>query len=1056
MTVLPHDYTDCDLKHSMGGPGGAASMHGPRHVNMLAQAILVLVAIVLSFALFLPQSSSTLWSRSFSASHISDILARFSPDFPAEELNLIAPVSDVFTSNGRTDQVQWDNYSLVLQGQRVLIYSGEFHTFRLPVPSLWLDILQKVKAAGFNAVSVYVHWGLSNPAPGVVDFNDWRSLQPLFDAALAAGVWVVLRPGPYINAETTGGGIAHWVSSQVAGTLRTNATDYQAAWQDYIQGIISQTAPNQITAGGPVIAVQVDNEYFQSGFGNAQYFAQLEAAYHNSAIVVPLTYNDPGEGKNFVNGTGAVDIYGLDSYPQGFDCSHPETWSPVVTNYHDYHEGTNPSQPWYFPEFQGGSFDPWGPSAPGYANCRELTGPNFQSVFYRQLWASNAKLMSFYMFYGGTSWGGLPFPGVYTSYDYGATIQESRELTTKFTEVKFQGIFLRSSPDFVKTDWIGNSTSGAVRVTNPAAFVTLLKNPDTGAGFWIVRQTDSTSTALTTFNITLTTSAGSITLPQTTPNITISGRQSKVFVTDYHYGSAGFILFSTAPIFFAGRIGNRDVLYFTADRGEPNELGFSHSTRVDFGFPEGVIAGGPFSVSDDSDSLMLVSTSATASTFFTPVLAGTGPHANYWQIGTNTTVLVGGPHLVRNATLGADGTLALFGDLNSTTTIQVIGPPQMTAVTFNGLAVTKDTGATNSLSRFPGTFVGHLNLTLPPLPQPSLVWKFQDSLPEVQSGFDDSSWVVANHTTTNIPFKPFYGDGRILYGCDYGFCENIVLWRGHFTATGQEISANLSINGGEAFAASVWLNSQFLGTSFGNSSNNRHVLEETDDKFTFPSGSLVPGADNVITIIQDNMGLNESGSTPNTIKSPRGVRGFKLNTGTFGTWKVQGKIGGYQNFPDRTRGVLNEGGLFGERSGWHLPGFDTSSWTTRDISTGLPNSQAGVGFFVTTFDLNIPDNLDVMLSFTFDQTSQPYRALLFVNGWMMGKRVANLGPQFKFPVHKGILVYNGLNTVAVALWVLEDVAVTPSLSLTIDTILVGGSGPVTYNNPGFSPQGRQT
>jgi hypothetical protein len=143
-------------------------------------------------------------------------------------------------------------------------------------------------------------------------------------------------------------------------------------------------------------------------------------------------------------------------------------------------------------------------------------------------------------------------------------------------------------------------------------------------------------------------------------------------------------------------------------------------------------------------------------------------------------------------------------------------------------------------------------------------------------------------------------------------------------------------------------------------------------------------------------------------KSPRGVRGFKLNNGTFGIWRVQGKIGGYtrwdilsvsqslihnsaHSFPDTTRGVLNEGGLFGERVGWHLPGFDTSSWVERDFSAGLPNGAAGVGFFVTTFPLNFPPGFDVMLSFTFDESTQPYRALLFINGWMMGKRVANLG-----------------------------------------------------------------
>ena len=91
-------------------------------------------------------------------------------------------------------------------------------------------------------------------------------------------------------------------------------------------------------------------------------------------------------------------------------------------------------------------------------------------------------------------------------------------------------------------------------------------------------------------------------------------------------------------------------------------------------------------------------------------------------------------------------------------------------------------------------------------------------------------------------------------------------------------------------------------------------------------------------------------------------------------------------------GVLNEGGLFGERQGWHLPSYPTSSWVSRSLSEGLPNNVAGVGFFVTTFKLDIPHGLDVMMSFTFQEPlGQPYRAFLFVNGWMMGKRVGNLG-----------------------------------------------------------------
>ncbi|KIK71458.1 glycoside hydrolase family 35 protein [Collybiopsis luxurians FD-317 M1] len=979
-----------------------------------------------------------------------------------------------------TNEVSFDNFSLSLQGQRIFLHSGEFHTYRLPVPDLWIDILEKVKAAGINGVSVYTLMAAINPSRGVVDFNDWRALQPLYDAAKEAGIWITLRPGPYINAESTAGGIAHWITTEIAGQLRTAAPDYTDAWMDYVLGIINQTSPNQITEGGPVILLQVDNEYDQAQ--GAGYFAALEAVYRNSTIVIPLTYNDPGEGDNFINGTGAVDLYGFDSYPQGFDCATPQNWNPVVTNYHSYHESANPSQPLYIPEFQGGSFDAWGPTAPGYPQCEILTGPTFQSVFNRNLWAMNAKLTSYYMIYGGTSWGGIPFPGVYTSYDYGATISENRALTDKHPELKLQGIFLRSTPDFYKTNWIGDSSSGltAGGVTNSAAFVSFIQNPDSRAGFWIVRHSDSTSTATTTFKLNVTVASGQkLQIPLVASAITLTGRESKVLLTDYALGTGSSLLYSTAQVFFSGVINNKHIVFLYGPSAQQHEFALpisgtpsvhSSSITVTSGSRVGlsgnetvftVASGfsGLATIFESSTQLVLFADTNTAKTFFSPVIpAASGDFVNYWGIGTNESVLVGGPYLVRSASISGS-VLALKGDLNvtagaSNTQLTVIAPSSVTSVTWNGARVPISASATSSSIRT-GTIPASTtakNIRVPVLSG----WKFNNSLPEILSSFDDSSWAVANHTTTNIPFPMNYGDGRITYGCDYGFCENIVLWRGHFIGTGAETSVNLSINGGEAFAASVWLNDVFLTTSFGNSTNDENSIAETDQKIPFPAGALRTGQDNVITVVQDNMGLDESGSSTNDPKSPRGIRGYHLNNGNFTEWKVQGKVGGYTGYLDKVRGVLNEGGLFGERQGWHLPGFDTSSWVSRNLSQGLPNSAAGVGFFVTTFDLDIPEGFDVLVSFTFEEAlGQPYRVYLFVNGWMMGKRVGNLGPQFKFPVHEGILDFSGTNTVAVALWAMEpNVTVAPQLALTVDGIFTGGVGNITVNNPVWSPVGR--
>ncbi|KAG1722457.1 hypothetical protein EDD22DRAFT_1022669 [Suillus occidentalis] len=130
------------------------------------------------------------------------------------------------------------------------------------------------------------------------------------------------------------------------------------------------------------------------------------------------------------------------------------------------------------------------------------------------------------------------------------------------------------------------------------------------------------------------------------------------------------------------------------------------------------------------------------------------------------------------------------------------------------------------------------------------------------------------------------------------------------------------------------------------------------------------------------------------VKSPRGVRGFMLNTGEFGEWKFQGNFGGY----------------------------------TKCTSEGLPNATAGVGFFVTTFNLSIPDGFDVPMSFTFDDFSQSYRSQLYVNGWMMGKRVSNLGLQYQFPVYQGILGYNVSSTLTI-------ITPAPSLGILLQTVL---------------------
>ena len=332
-------------------------------------------------------------------------------------------------------------------------------------------------------------------------------------------------------------------------------------------------------------------------------------------------------------------------------------------------------------------------------------------------------------------------------------------------------------------------------------------------------------------------------------------------------------------MFYAGIIDGRDILFLHGNSNQEHEvvlglrgiprLHHRHSpliTHTRISTIKGTIISflpgikGLVTVWDSDTQLILYSDTETAATFWSPVIASktTDPLKNYWGLGTNDSILVGGPYLVRSAEISGSN-LALRGDLKTDVRLTVIAPRSVGSITWNGQRVSVDVAASSGLTPS-GGFVGQLSArkasassTGTGISVPKLEgWRFHDSLPEIRRGFDDVGWVTANKTTTNIPSKPYYGDGRVLYGCDYGLCvgfdgllrrwsnllvfscENVVLWRGHFEATGAERSVNLSINGGQgramlfftilsclilldelAFAASVWLNDVFLGTSFG-------------------------------------------------------------------------------------------------------------------------------------------------------------------------------------------------------------------------------------------------
>jgi len=156
----------------------------------------------------------------------------------------LAPMAAHAQPAGQQHAITYDHYSLMIDGKRVFIYSGEFHPFRLPSPDLWRDVFEKMKAGGFNTICCYFDWGYHSPKAGLYDFSGIRDLDKFLTLAAQVGLYVIVRPGPYINAETDSGGFPGWLTT-IKGRARSTDTDYLAGAYEWLgQVCLLYTSPS--------------------------------------------------------------------------------------------------------------------------------------------------------------------------------------------------------------------------------------------------------------------------------------------------------------------------------------------------------------------------------------------------------------------------------------------------------------------------------------------------------------------------------------------------------------------------------------------------------------------------------------------------------------------------------------------------------------------------------------------------------------------------------------------------------------------------------------------
>lgn len=303
-----------------------------------------------------------------------------------------------------------------LDGEPLQIISGAFHYFRT-VPEYWRDRLEKLKAMGCNTVESYVPWNMHEPRKGEFHFDGMLDVERFIGLAQELGLYVIMRPSPYICAEWEFGGLPAWLLREEGMKLRVSYPPFLRHVEEYYQVLLPRLTPWQVTEGGPILLMQVENEYGYYA-NDTTYLEAMRKMMVDNGVTVPLLTSDGPypESLNAGKLPGAL--------PTGNFGSKTEERFDVIRRYTE-------GGPLMCTEFWVGWFDHWG-------NGGHMRGNLEESVkdLDKMLEMGHVNI---YMFQGGTNFGFMNGSNYYnnlmpdvTSYDYDGVLTEDGQITEKY------------------------------------------------------------------------------------------------------------------------------------------------------------------------------------------------------------------------------------------------------------------------------------------------------------------------------------------------------------------------------------------------------------------------------------------------------------------------------------------------------------------------------------------------------------------------------------------------------------------------------------------------
>ncbi len=309
--------------------------------------------------------------------------------------------------------------AFMLNGEPFVIKAAELHYPRIPKP-YWDQRIKMCKALGMNAVCLYVFWNAHEPQPDTFDFTGQNDLAEFVRLCKENDMYVILRPGPYVCAEWEMGGLPWWLLKKKDIKLRESDPYFLERVDKFQKAVADQVADQTIANGGPILMVQVENEYGSYGI-DKKYVSQIRDMLRKNFGDVILFQCD--WASNFLN-NGLDDLVWTMNFGTGANIDQQFAKLKEV----------RPDSPLMCSEFWSGWFDKWG--------ANHETRPAADMIAGIDEMLSKGISFSLYMTHGGTNWGhwaGANSPGFapdVTSYDYDAPISESGQTTPKYWELR--------------------------------------------------------------------------------------------------------------------------------------------------------------------------------------------------------------------------------------------------------------------------------------------------------------------------------------------------------------------------------------------------------------------------------------------------------------------------------------------------------------------------------------------------------------------------------------------------------------------------------------------